>query len=300
MDINAALRAFVRTVEKGSVTGAARDLAISQPAVTKHLRNLERHVNARLLERTTRCVRPTAHGLALYEASRTALASIEAAMEGVRRDMGEIVGVLRIHAPPCLGVQHLHRMVMAFQDEHPAVMVDLVLDTRQVDLVYDNFDLAVRYGKLDNQDLIARRIGWTRRILVAAPEYLKRVGPIDSLDRLYEVSVIATMTMLSYRDTLTLCRGNATIEAPVRPSLRTDNAQVITSSLRAGRGAGPVQVILVSEELADGRLVRILPEYEVKPTEVFLTYPSTKFMRPVVRAFTDFLIPRLRALDGID
>ena len=86
----------------------------------------------------------------------------------------------------------------------------------------------------------------------------------------------------------------------MRPSLRTDNAQVITSSLRAGRGAGPVQVILVSEELADGRLVRILPEYEVKPTEVFLTYPSTKFMRPVVRAFTDFLIPRLRALDGID
>lgn len=87
MDVNLALRAFVRTVEKGSVTGAARDLGISQPAVTKHLRNLERHVNARLLERTTRAVRPTAHGLRLYEVSRNALASIEAAMEGVRHDM---------------------------------------------------------------------------------------------------------------------------------------------------------------------------------------------------------------------
>lgn len=139
MDINTALRAFVRTVEKGSITGAARDLAISQPAVTKHLRNLERHVNARLLERSNRAVRPTAHGLALYEASRSALASIDAALEGVRRDMGEIEGTLRIHAPSCLGTRHLHGIVMAFQDEHPAVAVDLVLDNRQVDLVYENF-----------------------------------------------------------------------------------------------------------------------------------------------------------------
>jgi DNA-binding transcriptional LysR family regulator len=300
MDINAALRAFVRTVEKGSVTGAARDLGVSQPAITKHLRNLERHVNARLLERSSRAIRPTAHGLTLYEASRTALASIEAAMEGVRREMGEIVGALRVHAPSCLGVQHIDRILAAFQDEHPKVTVDLVLDTRHVDLVYENFDLAVRYGKVENQELVVRRIGSTRRILVAAPEYLRRIGPIDSIERLIEINILASATVLSKRDTLTLCQGNKMIEAPVRPSLRTDNAQVIVSGLRAGRGAGPVQVMLVAQDLADGRLVRILPEYEVKPTEVFLAYPSTKFMRPVVRAFADFLVPQLRAVEGLD
>lgn len=84
MDIAAALRAFVRTVERGSVTAAARDLSVSQPAVTKHLRNLERHVGARLLERSSRMVRPTVQGKALYEASRSALSTIDAALEGVR------------------------------------------------------------------------------------------------------------------------------------------------------------------------------------------------------------------------
>lgn len=300
MDINAALRAFVRTVEKGSVTGAARDLAISQPAVTKHLRNLERHVNARLLERSSRSVRPTAHGLALYEVSRTALASIEAAIEGVRHDMGEIEGALRIHAPSCLGAQHLHHMVMEFQDEHPAVTVDLVLDNRHVDLIYENFDLAIRYGKLESQELIVRRIGSMRRVLAASPEYLQRAGAVDSLERLSEVGIVTTTTILTPRNTLTLCQGDAKVDISVRPLLKTNNAQVIKASLLAGRGVGPVQSILVSDELADGRLVRILPEYEVKPTDAFLAYPSTKFMRPVVRAFTDFVLPKLRVVEGID
>lgn len=301
MDINAALRAFVRTVEKGSVTAAARDLAISQPAVTKHLRNLERHLNARLLERSSKSMRPTAHGMTLYEASRNALASIDAAIEGVRRDMGEIEGNLRVHAPSCIGAQHLHGMIMQFQDEHPAVTVDLVLDNRTVDLVYENFDLAVCYGKIEGQETIARRIGWVQRILVASPEYLKRAGPIETLEQLAASDIVATTLILSPRDSLTLCANdNSTTEVTVRPVLRTNSAQVLTSSLLAGRGVGPVQVNLVSRELAEGLLVRVLPDYKVKPTEAFLTYPSMKFMRPVVRAFTDFIIPKLRAVDGIE
>ncbi|MCW0983644.1 LysR family transcriptional regulator [Agrobacterium sp. BT-220-3] len=299
MDINMALRAFVRTVEKGSVTGAARDLAISQPAVTKHLRNLERHVNARLLERSSKSVRPTAHGMTLYEASRNALASIDAAMEGVRRDMGEIEGSLRVHAPSCLGAHHLHGMIMQFQDEHPAVTVDLVLNNRNVDLVYENFDLSVCFGKIERQEVIARRIGWIQRILVASSEYIERLGPIESLQRLSESDIVATTTILSARNSLTICKDDNVTEVTVRPVLKTNSAQVLTNSLLAGRGVGPVQVNLVFSELSEGLLVRVLPEYVVKPTEVFLTYPSTRFMRPVVRAFTDFVVPKLRSVEGI-
>jgi DNA-binding transcriptional LysR family regulator len=300
MDLNVALRSFVRTVEKGSLSAAARDLDISQPAVTKHIRNLEQHVNARLLERSSRAVRPTAHGLSLYETSRIALASIEAAFEGVRSDMGHIEGLLRIHAPSCLGARHLHRIVMEFQDAQPKVTVDLVLDNRAVDLVHENFDLAVTYGKPAAQEVIVRRIGFVKRILVASPDYLKRHGPIRSPQDLSRRPIIATTTVLSARNTLALQKGRKIKEIPVIASLKTNNAQVIAESLRAGRGAGPVQVILVSDELADGRLVRILPSYEVKPTEAFLAYPSTKFMRPAVRAFIDFVIPCLRAVDGIE
>lgn len=300
MDINSALRAFVRTVERGSITSAARDLAVSQPAVTKQLRNLEQHVNARLLERSSRSVRPTAHGMALYEVSRQALASIDAALEGVRRSMGEIEGTLRLHAPSCIGSQHLHGIVMDFQDTHAGIGVELVLDNRNVDLVYENFDMAIRYGRIDDQELVVRRVGWVQRILVAAPSYLRRTGPIETPDRLAEVDVVATTTILSERNTLSL-RGPDQIlaEVPVRPVFKTNNAHVILNTLLAGRGVGPVQRNLVVEALASGALVHVLPGFVVKPSEAFLVYPSTRFMRPVVRAFSDFVIPRLRAIDGI-
>lgn len=300
MDLAIALRAFVRTVERGSVTGAARDLAVSQPAVTKHLRNLERHVGARLLERSSRIVRPTPQGQALYEASRSALASIDSALEGVRRDMGAIEGPLRIHAPACLGAKRLHPIVMAFQAEHPAVTVDLVLENRNVDLVYENFDLAVKYGRPEGQELIIRRLGLVRRILVASPEFLARVGPVDSLERLSAIDIVTTPAVVSPRDMLVLHRGGETIEVQVRATLRTNAAEVIAQTLLGGHAAGPVQHLFVTEDLAAGRLVRILPDYEVRPSEAFLAFPSVRFMRPVVRAFTDFAVPALRAIEGID
>ena len=300
MDLVIALRAFVRTVERGSVTAAARDLAVSQPAVTKHLRNLERHVGARLLERSSRIVRPTPQGRTLYEASRSALATIDAALEGVRHDMGAIEGPLRLHAPCCLGAKHVHPIVMAFQAKYPEVTVDLVLENRSVDLVYEDFDLAVKYGRPEGQELIIRRLGLIRRILVASPEFLARFGPFHSLEQLSKVGVITTPNLLSPRDTLTLHRQGETVDITLRPILRTNNADVITGTLLAGHAAGPVQHLLVAEELAAGKLIRIFPDYEVKPTEAFLAYPSVRFMRPVVRAFTDFVVPALRAVEGID
>lgn len=300
MDIAIALRAFVRIVERGSITAAARDLGVSQPAVTKHLRNLERHVGARLVERSSRAVRPTLQGQALYEASRGALAAIDAALEGVRHDMGAVEGPLRIHAPSCIGARHLHPIVMAFQRRHPAVTVDLALENRDVDLIHENIDLAVKYGRPTNQNLVIRRLGLIRRILVAAPRFLDEFGPIDTLERLSEVAVITSTTLLAPRDVLMLRhRDGAAVDIPVRPILRTDNADVIASTLARGHAAGPVQQLLVNDELAEGRLVRILPDYEVRPTEAFLAYPSVRFMRPVVRAFTDFAVPKLRAVEGI-
>lgn len=300
MDLTAALRAFIRTVERGSVTAAARDLGVSQPAITKHLRNLERHIGARLVERSSRIVRPTSYGQSLYQASRSALITIDAALEGVRRDMGEIEGLLRVHAPSCIGVKHLHGIVMAFQEMFPRVSVDLVFEERTVDLVYENFDIGVKYGRPEGQDIIIRRLGMIRRILVASPDFLRRIGPIDSIERFKEVDVITTAAVLSPRDTLMLLRGDETIETPVRSVLRTNNALVIANTLLGGHAAGPVQQLLVSDELASGRLVRILPEFEVKSKEIFWAYPSVRFMRPAVRAFTDFVVPKLQAIEGVD
>lgn len=299
MDLTAALRAFVRTIERGSITAAARDLRVSQPAVSKLLRNLEQYAGARLLERSSRSVRPTPQGLMLYEASGTSLAAIDAAVEAVRHDMGKVSGTLRLHGPICLGESHLHGIVMDFQNRHPTVLVELTLENRAADLVHENIDVAVRIGRPSDQATILRKVGLIKRILVAAPEYLAKYGPIRRCQSLSEHTIIVTDAVLSRQGRLTLCRGNTSADIRVRPALKTNNARVLIAALRAGRGIGPVQVPLVLEELRTGRLVRVLPHYEVKPSELYITYPTARFMRPAVRAFVDFLAPALQSIDGI-
>ncbi len=281
------------------MTAAASDLGISQPAVSKLLRNLETYTGARLIERSSRAMRPTAQGVALYEASGGALSVIDAVIESVRSDVGAINGSLRLHGPTCVGERHLHRIVMNFQDRHPAVAVELTLENRSVDLIHENIDLAVRMERPTDQNLILRRIGFSKRILVASPGYLARRGPVRSRKDLGDHDIIVTNASLSRGGILNLCKGDAMTEILVRPKLTTNNAQVLMQALKAGRGIGTTQVLLVADELKRGQLVRVLPEYEVKPTELFLTYPSSKFLRPAVRAFVDFAVPALRRINGI-
>jgi DNA-binding transcriptional LysR family regulator len=299
MDLTAALRALVRTVERRSITAAARDLGLSQPAVSKLLRRLEEHAGARLLDRSSRAVRPTPQGLALYEASQSSLATIDAAVEAVRKDMGEVSGTLRVHGPVCLGESHVHRIVADFQDRHPSVAVELTLENRDADLINQNIDVAIKIGRpLDNGHIL-RRIGLIERILVAAPSYLAQSAPLRRYTALTGHNVIVTDAVLSRRGTLTLCKGGVSREVQINPLLRTNNAQVLIEALKAGRGVGPVQLPLVTRELQSGELVRVLPEYHVKPSELFITYATSRFLRPVVRSFVDFLAPALKRVEGI-
>jgi DNA-binding transcriptional LysR family regulator len=299
MDLTLALRAFVRTVERGSMTAAARDLAVSQPAVSKHLRNLEAHVGARLLERSVRFVRATPQGQRLYEVTQPALAAIDAALEDSRRDAGIVEGRVRLHVPSCIGSKHIHPIVNDFQADHPGVSMELVLEDRVIDLVHEDFDLAVRYGRPEARNVIVRRIGFIRRFLVASPSYLARIGGLDDPRRLSEVDVVMASAIPAPSDVLSLQHSDGELNVRVSPILRTNSAHVLIGSLCDGRGVGPVQHPLVADDLAAGRLVRVLPDYSIKSTEAFLAYPSVRYMRPAIRAFTDFAISRLRAVDGI-
>ncbi len=300
MDLTAALRAFARTVERGSITAAARDLSLSQPAVSKHIANLERRVRARLLERSARLIRPTPEGQALYDASRSALASIDAAVEGVGAIAGTMEGAIRLHAPSCIGGKHLHGLVLDFRRIHPGITFELVTENRTVDLIYENFDLAFVQERPGAQDLIIRRLGLARRILVASPAYLAEHGPVDTLERLAEVPLVTTSRSLTTKNHLSLVRGETVVELEVHAILQSNDAQIVARTLLGGHAAGPVQFLMVADDIQAGRLVRILPEWEARPSELFVSYPSVRYMRPAVRAFADFAVERLRAVEGID
>lgn len=300
MDLTVALRTFVRTIDRGSMTAAARDLGISQPAVSKILKNLEQHVGSRLIERTSRAMRPTPAGLVLYDASATAMSTIDGAIETIRSDTGIVRGSLRLHGPVCVGERHLHRIVGAFQDRHPHVTVDLILENRVIDLIHENIDVAVRMGRPEDQSLIIRKIGDVRRILVASKSYLAKHGAISRLEDLEPHPLLVTDSVLSRQGLLKLVRGDAPCEVAARPTLTTNNVQVLLGALMAGRGIAAAQVLLVSDAMARGELVRVLPEYDVIPRELYIAYPSAKFVRPAVRAFIDHVVPALRSVEGID
>jgi DNA-binding transcriptional LysR family regulator len=298
MDLAAALRAFVRIVERGSMTAAAADLGVTQPAVSKLLRNLEAHAGARLIERNPRAMRPTPEGRALYEAAGGALATLDAALESLRGTSGALSGRLRLHGPACVGERHLARILLAFQDAHPDVEAELTLENRAADLIFENYDLALRMGRPAESGLVLRRIGCSRRILVAAPAYLARRGAPAAPDDLRAHDLIVTNASLR-AGALVLLDGEQRIEIAARPRLSTNNAQVLLEAAIAGRGVATAQLLLVSPELERGGLLRVLPDCEIEPTELFLVYPSAKFLRPIVRAFVDFAAPRLRAIEGI-
>lgn len=264
MDLTSALRTFVRVVERGSLTGAARDLGVSQPAVSKLIRNLELQVGARLLERSARALRPTTQGLTLYERSGGAIQTIDAALDAVRGAGTLIDGRLRVHGPACVGERHLNRILFAFQDEHPAVSVELRLDNHTVDLIEADVDIAFQMGRPTRQDLIARRVGSSTRILVASPDYLDRRGPIRSARALGDHDLVVTDASLASGSILSLVRGAATVDVEVRPKLTTNSATVLVDALRAGRGIGTAQVLLVADDLKAGRLIRVLPRYQVR------------------------------------
>lgn len=299
MDLTLAMRAFVRTVERGSVTAAARDLGVSQPAVSKLLRNLEREVQARLLERNSRSLRPTLQGIRLYQDAAGALATLDAAVEAARDEVYAVQGTLRLHSPVCLGERQVQTIVSAFQDRHPGICVHLTLENRTVDLVHENLDLAFAIGQPNTEATICRRIGTIRRLLVASPSYLARQGPVTEPSELATHPILATEVALGRKGTLVLDREGDLVELAVRPALVTNNARVLLEAIVAGRGIGTAQAHMVAKEISDGCLVRVLPGYNLRSSELFLAYPSTKYLRPLVRRFIDFTVTAMSDVRGL-
>lgn len=300
MDLAASLRAFVDVLELGSMSAAARRLGLSQPAVTKLIRNLEAHVGAPLLERGPTGARPTDHGRRLRERLGDTLSTIDAAIGAAKGEAGSIGGTLRLHAPACLGERHLHDVAQRFRSIHPDVAVDLTLENTPADLRRGDIDLAFGMTRAKAQGIVQSRIGLVRRYLVAAPSYVEAYAPIDTPAALAAHDLIVTDVSLAPGDTLPLQQDGKEIEMAVNPVLRTNSVGVLLEALRSGRGIGTAQRLLVDRDLADGRLVRVLPQWEIRPSNLYLSYPAARWLRPVARAFVDFAVPALRRIPGIE
>lgn len=291
------LAVLLAVVDHGSLVAAARRLRRSPPAVTRALSALEDRVGARLVERTTRRLSPTDAGRALAEESRALLGAYEAAVTG--SSPTPVRGLIRVTAPVQFGRRHVAPLVTTFLDAFPETQVDLVLHDRNLDLIEEGLDVALRIGVLSDSTLLVRRVGEVRRVVVASPDYLARRGkPAKPSDLTAHDTIFSTGTsgLLEWRFG---SRGRAAVVVRLAPRLLVNDVEAQLVAARAGRGIARLLSYQAVEDLAAGTLVRLLKPFEPPPSPVQLVAISRVHMLPKVRAFLDYAAERLGKLHVI-
>ncbi|SFI56890.1 DNA-binding transcriptional regulator, LysR family [Phyllobacterium sp. CL33Tsu] len=298
MDRFAAMKTFVRVAELGTLSAAARELGLTQPAVSQQVMGLERHLNAHLLHRSTRRLALTEAGEAYYREVRAILQSVDEAEESVATATIGLRGSLRVHGPVGFGQMHLSPAVIEFQRLHPDLVIELVLDDRIADVIAEGVDVAIRLGELKSSGLIARKLATFERILVASPGYLAEHGTPQSPDDLiHHRHVRFAWTPLG--EAIPLIGPAGPVTVPVRSTFLANNAFVLNDALCAGLGIGGAQVPLVEARLDSGRLIRVLPDHAYAPLDIHAVYATSRFVPRRVRAFIDHLSTCMAGIEGL-
>lgn len=287
------LAMLVAVIDAGGLAAAGRKLRRSPAAMTRALAALEERMGARLIERTTRRLAPTQAGRDLAERARRLLADYETALLAPAPDA--VRGVLRITGPTVFGARHLTPVVSDFLAEHPAVQADLTLHDRNLHLIEGELHVALRIGPLSDSSLLVRKLGSVRRLLVASPDYLARRGAPSEPADLAQHDTILTTVVSTTPEWRFEAQGRARV-VRLEPRLRINDVEAALGAMLAGRGVGRALSYQVADDLAAGRLVRLLPTFEPPAIPVQLLTAGGRFMPPLVRAFLDFAAPRLERL----
>jgi DNA-binding transcriptional LysR family regulator len=290
------LTIFLAIFEAGSLISASRRLRRSPPAVTRALGALEDRIGLRLFERTTRRLAPTEAGRLLVERARALLEDYERALVGTSH--APVRGVLRVTAPVQFGRRHVAPIVSALLNDYPDLRIELSLNDRNLDLIEEGIDVAVRIGRLPDSNLIARQVGSVRRVAVASPRYIAARGTPRVPADLAKHDTIFGMARSSAREWRF---GQKRRGAVVRlsPRLLVDDVEAQVQAAKAGRGVARMLSYQVAEELAAGTLVCLLREFEPEPLPVQLVTLSRIHMTPKVRVFIDTAVKVLRDVEVI-
>lgn len=283
-----AMRAFVAVGDARGFAAAARRLGWSPSAVTRRVAELEHRLGVRLLQRTTRTVRPTEAGLRFLERARRILAEIEEAELSAQAERARPRGKLVVTAPLLFGRMHVAPLVARFLRTHPATSAELLLSDQLADLVEEGVDVAVRIGDLADSSLVARRLGQTRRMLVASPAYLDaQGGPPAHPAELAAHRLIAFLPMAPGRRWTFRDAAGRPLLVEVEPRLATDHGDVAIAQAIAGGGITAAFGYQVAAALRTGELVEVLAAFGPLPVPIQAMFPSGRLLSAKVRAFLD-------------
>ena len=283
------IEAFVRAVELGNLSAAARELALTPSTLSKLVTRLESALKVRLVTRNSRRIVPTPEGERFLGRCRHILAEFEDAETEARGSRERPRGRLRMSTGPGFGMGPLAKVLPRFLERYPEVQVDLLLEDRVMDVVRDNLDIAVTVWMPQNKAVVVKEIFEFGRVTCAAPAYLKRHGKPRSLDEIPRHRWLRVVSTLSTPLRFSTPEGVRTME--VQPALIVNNAEMCLQMAIAGCGMIQMMEFQVAEALRDGRLVRVLPEHPCPDRLTMLAiYPHERHRLPRVRAMLDFLL----------
>jgi DNA-binding transcriptional LysR family regulator len=288
------METFVRVVEAGSFSAAAKYLNIGQPAVSKSVAHLEERVGVRLLMRSTRGLMPTEAGQSFYKRALRAIDEANQALQEAREEGSSLTGRLRVSAPVTFASMHVVPRLPKLLAAHPQLAIDLILDDRVVDLVEEGADIALRTGTLRDSSLVARRVATSSRLVVGAAAYFERAGVPDSPGALMHHTAVVYMQN-GVDDTWTFCQAGSETSVRISGSLRVSAAEGLRAAVLGGMGLAVVSEWMFAPELESGAVRSVLADWSLPPVDLWAVTPAGRMVSAKARAFADFMECELKA-----
>ncbi len=281
MDLDA-IAVFVKIVEAGSISAAARLLAMPKTTVSAKLAALEKRLGVSLIQRTTRKLHVTEAGNTYFQHCANAVREMELGEAALRSSQGKPIGVLKVTAPVDIGHTLLPRITRAYLAKHPGTSVELVISNRVVDLVGEGIDLAIRAGTLKDSSLIAKRFLDLRTQLWASPIYLEELGKLTHPRSLANASFVGFKGL----ETMRLVNGKLEFDLAMHGRIVADDLEAIKALIMLGEGIGWLPEFLATDAVEAGTLVPVLPQWRSKAVgAVYFVYAGRKYASPKVQAF---------------
>jgi DNA-binding transcriptional LysR family regulator len=283
-----AMAIFVRVVERGSFSAVARELQTSQPTISKVLQALESELGGKLISRSTRKLSLTDEGQRYYNECRQILAAVDAAEHSFQSGRESIAGHLRIGSSVSFGRLQIAPRLPEFLKRYPQVQIDLQLSDQNQDLVSEGLDVTFRIGELNDSGLIARHIGTTHRVTVAAPDYLALHGQPQTPDELRKHNCLQ-FNLLNSQNLWVYERDARRHEVRIRGNAQSNNSEAIREMVLGGLGISLSPVWLFSEDLIAGRVQAILQDYTAQSLPIHAVSPANRRQSARVKAFVDYM-----------
>ncbi len=283
---------FVQVVDNGGFSPASRVIGIPKSRLSRRIALLEESLETRLIQRSTRSFTVTEAGQIFYRHCKAMIIEAEAAQEAINSLRAEPRGLIRLSCPIALLHVHIGEMLAKFMALYPQVSVQLEETNRQVDVLNENVDLAVgvRPLPLDDSDLVMRKLADRGMCLVASPELVKRfTTPASPADLQHWPSLALSKPQQIYRWCL-FGPDNQEVTLHHKPRFVTTDMDALRAAALAGVGLVQLPILMVNKQLADGSLVRLLPEWRARREVIHLVFPSRRGQLPAVRALIDFLV----------